>query len=179
MLFSSAPAETKRQKDLVAIPGADGDALAARRPATAEHGCSRFGLHPRAKAVRLRAMPPVGLKCALGHEMRSCFLSEILASTASIKYIECLALNPVRLQVSGESLVMTHFVPTTVREAVDMRSQNEETHANSRVMIGIQDSGSFRAICVSEFRLQREKSRSSVTCFTMLGASLNALPKLM
>jgi len=49
----TAPAETKRQKGLVAISGADGDALATRGATAAQHGRSRFGLHPRTEAVRL------------------------------------------------------------------------------------------------------------------------------
>jgi hypothetical protein len=59
---------------LVAVTRAHGYALAARRAAAAEHGCARLGLHARAKAMRLHAAAAVGLKCALGHGMRSCFL---------------------------------------------------------------------------------------------------------
>jgi len=45
--------------------------------------------------------------------MRSCFLSEILALTASIKYIEGLALNPVWPQFGPNPLVITPCASAT------------------------------------------------------------------
>jgi hypothetical protein len=52
---------------LVAVSGADADALASGRTAAAEHGGTALGLHPRTEAVLLDAAAAVGLKCALGH----------------------------------------------------------------------------------------------------------------
>ena len=44
------------------------DALASLGAPAREHCCSALGLHPRSKAVLLRTLTPVRLKCALGHE---------------------------------------------------------------------------------------------------------------
>lgn len=59
------------------MAGANGYALATCCTPTAQYGCARFRLHARAKSVSLGAMAPVGLKGALGHKMRSCFLERI------------------------------------------------------------------------------------------------------
>ncbi len=82
VLRKSVPACSQRSQacnadasnELVAIPGADGDALAADRTATAQYGCAALGLHPRTKTVRLNALAAVRLKCALWHENALLFL---------------------------------------------------------------------------------------------------------
>jgi hypothetical protein len=53
---------------LVAEASAHGHSLAANGAAAAQHGSAAFGLHSRAKSVRLNALAAVRLKCALGHE---------------------------------------------------------------------------------------------------------------
>jgi hypothetical protein len=60
---------------LVAVAGTHGDALAALGAATRKHGCSCLGLHPRQKAVCLRPMAAVRLKCALGHSTALLYLT--------------------------------------------------------------------------------------------------------
>ena len=42
--------------------------LAALGAPARNHRAAGLGLHPRTKSVRLRAVTPVGLECALGHE---------------------------------------------------------------------------------------------------------------
>src|ERR1700761_1507154 len=42
----------QRGRLLIAVAGGDGDALAARRAAAAQHGCAGFGLHARPESVR-------------------------------------------------------------------------------------------------------------------------------
>lgn len=66
MLRRSAFIEKPAGKS-VAMPGADGDALAARGAATAEHGGAGFGLHARPETVCFRTVAAVRLKCTLGH----------------------------------------------------------------------------------------------------------------
>jgi hypothetical protein len=44
------------------------DAFASLGPAARKHLGSAFGLHARPEAVLFRALAPVGLKCAFGHE---------------------------------------------------------------------------------------------------------------
>ena len=44
------------------------DPLAALGAAARDYGLAALCLHTSTKSVRLRAMTPVGLKCALGHE---------------------------------------------------------------------------------------------------------------
>jgi len=56
-----------KRRGLVAISGADGDALAASGATAAEHGGAAFGLHAGAEAVSLHAAVTVRLKRALGH----------------------------------------------------------------------------------------------------------------
>jgi len=63
---------------LVAEASADGHALAANGPATAQHGCAALGLHPRAETVGLHAFAAIGLKCALGHKNALLFPGENL-----------------------------------------------------------------------------------------------------
>jgi hypothetical protein len=43
--------------------------LAALGAAARDDGTAGLGLHPGAKSVRLRAVAPVGLESALGHEL--------------------------------------------------------------------------------------------------------------
>jgi hypothetical protein len=68
-----------RRGELVAKSGADGNTLAAGRTTAAQHCCAALGLHTRTEAVLFYAGASVGLKCALGHGMRSCFLQKISA----------------------------------------------------------------------------------------------------
>ena len=67
-----------RSRRLVAVPGADRNALAACGTAPAEHGGATFGLHASAETVSLHAAVAVGLKCALGHGNVLLFLLENL-----------------------------------------------------------------------------------------------------
>ena len=53
---------------LVAITGADGDALAALGAAARKDGCSALRFHTGAEAVNLRTAAAIRLKCALRHE---------------------------------------------------------------------------------------------------------------
>ena len=53
---------------LVAESGADGNALAALCAAAIEYGGSALGLHARTESVLLRALTPVRLESAIGHE---------------------------------------------------------------------------------------------------------------
>ena len=80
---------------LVAEASADSDTLAADGAAAAEHGCAALGLHAGTKAVGLHALAAIGLKCALGHGMRSCFLMKNLYLAAVSEYIAGCVQNPV------------------------------------------------------------------------------------
>ena len=51
---------SNRRGELVAVPGADRDALTASGAAAAEHGCTGFGLHARPEAVFLYAARRLG-----------------------------------------------------------------------------------------------------------------------
>ena len=62
-----AAVESLRRRLLVAMPGADRNTFAAGGAAAAQYRCATIGLHARAEAVRLDALAPVGLECALGH----------------------------------------------------------------------------------------------------------------
>jgi hypothetical protein len=61
------PPKTRRQNALVAVSGADGNAMAALGPTTGQHGCAALGLHTDPEAVGLGPVTAVGLKCALRH----------------------------------------------------------------------------------------------------------------
>src|SRR5438105_9622159 len=53
---------------LLAEPGLDRNPLAALRAPARDDCPPALGLHPGAKSMRLRAVTPVGLERALGHE---------------------------------------------------------------------------------------------------------------
>ena len=63
------------EKRLVAVAGAYSNALAALGAAARKHRCPCLGLHPRQKAVGLRSVAPIGLKCALGHNTALLYLT--------------------------------------------------------------------------------------------------------
>jgi hypothetical protein len=54
--------------ELVAMTGADRDAMAALGAATRKHGGSALGLHSHTEAMRLGTVAAVRLKCALRHK---------------------------------------------------------------------------------------------------------------
>jgi hypothetical protein len=59
--------------------------LATFGPAPRDHRATRLGLHAGEKSVRLRAVTPVGLECALGHEKHLLLVRKIaLKQTVSI-----------------------------------------------------------------------------------------------
>jgi hypothetical protein len=74
------------EKVLIAVAGTDGNAFAALGAATGKYGCSGFGLHSGQKAVGLRPMAAVRLKCALGHDAALLISLENLCLKASFKY---------------------------------------------------------------------------------------------
>jgi hypothetical protein len=55
--------------------------------------------------MRLHAAMAVGLKCALGHAMRSCLLNEIFAWTASLEYIADAVANPPCMRRAGHARI--------------------------------------------------------------------------
>ncbi len=56
-----------KQSKLVAVSGADGDALAPLGAAAREHCGATLGLHAATEAMGFGATAAVGLKCALRH----------------------------------------------------------------------------------------------------------------
>jgi hypothetical protein len=62
------PAPAGLKGKLLTEAGLHRDALAALGPPARDHRLAAFGFHTSTKAVRLRAMTPVRLECALGHE---------------------------------------------------------------------------------------------------------------
>src|SRR5689334_10141682 len=54
--------------ELIAIAGANRDALASLGAASRQHGRSTLSLHPATESVHLRAAPPVRLKSTFRHE---------------------------------------------------------------------------------------------------------------
>lgn len=62
--------DVRGELQLVAEAGTYGDLVAPLGTATAEHSCTRFGLHPGKKPVGLRAMAAVRLKGTLRHLTR-------------------------------------------------------------------------------------------------------------
>jgi hypothetical protein len=73
-------------KVLIAVAGTDGNAFAALGTAAGKYGCSGLGLHSGQKAVGLRPMAAVRLKCALGHDAALLISLENLCLKASSKY---------------------------------------------------------------------------------------------
>ena len=63
------------------MPGADGNALAARSTAAAQHRSTGIGLHARPKPVCFHTVAAVGLKGTLGHVNRLLFAKENLRVT--------------------------------------------------------------------------------------------------
>ncbi len=57
----------KGEKKLVAVTGADRDALAALGAAARQYGLPSFALHAGPEAMRLGAVAAIRLKCALRH----------------------------------------------------------------------------------------------------------------
>ena len=74
------------EKVLIAVSGTDGNAFAALGAAAGKYGCPGFGLHSGQKAVGLRSMAAVRLKCALWHDAALPILLENLCLKASFKY---------------------------------------------------------------------------------------------
>ena len=60
-------AEIDQEGKLVAVAGADRDAMTALGATAGQYGRSALGLHASAKAVYFRAMATIRLKCALRH----------------------------------------------------------------------------------------------------------------
>ena len=74
------------EKVLIAVAGTDGNTFAAFGAAARKYGCSGLGLHSGQKAVGLRAMAAVRLKCALWHDAALLISLENLCLKASFKY---------------------------------------------------------------------------------------------
>ncbi len=72
--------------ELVAVAGADSNALTALGTAAGKDGSAGFRLHPRQKSVRLRAVAAVRLECALGHNTALLISVKNLCLKASLKY---------------------------------------------------------------------------------------------
>lgn len=71
---------------LIAIAGADSNALAALGAAARKHGSSCLGFHPREESMGLRPVTAVRLKCALRHDTALLILLKNFCLKASLKY---------------------------------------------------------------------------------------------
>src|SRR5450755_4752587 len=62
------PPTPEKERTLLTETRFHRDPLAALGAPARDYGATALGLHSSTKSVRLRAMTPVRLKCALGHE---------------------------------------------------------------------------------------------------------------
>jgi hypothetical protein len=66
-----------RRRVLVAVSGADGDALASLGAAARQHGLAALGLHALPESVHLGTAAAIGLECPLRHLTPLLLLQEI------------------------------------------------------------------------------------------------------
>jgi hypothetical protein len=76
--------EDATRLELVAVAWRHGDTVPSLGATARQHSRTSFGLHTRAKTMRLGAVAAVGLKGALGH--RTVLIERITALRASFEY---------------------------------------------------------------------------------------------